>query len=300
MASAQEVRYSHPHLWHWRDWIIESLNADKGYDRMVLEMLAADELAPDEPDTVRATGFLARNWDIFNRNVWLADTVEHTARAFLGLTMQCARCHDHKFDPIAQVDYYRLRAFFEPYHVRVDRIPGEPDRVKAGLPRVFDDFLDRPTYVFVRGEETRPDTTHPLRPGTPSVLGGELRIATVPLPLTASFPDKRPFVIDEARAEAERDVAAARRAAEASRGRVEPEDRAIAGDELAAAEARRLALLAVLAVERIEDEQGRPTGSASWTAAALTAAAAQRSQALADAQLAHLRAGREIRRASAT
>ena len=218
----QEVRFSHPHLWHWRDWIIESLNADKGYDRMVLEMLAGDELAPDEPDTVRATGFLARNWDIFNRNVWLADTVEHTSRAFLGLTMQCARCHDHKFDPIAQVDYYRLRAVFEPYHVRVDRIPGEPDRVKAGLPRAFDDFLDRPTYVFVRGEETRPDTTHPLRPGTPAVLGGELRIATVPLPLTASFPDKRPFVIDEARAEAERNVAAARRAAEASRGASSP------------------------------------------------------------------------------
>ena len=149
----QEVRYSHPHLWHWRDWIIASLNADKGYDRMVLEMLAGDELAPDDPDTVRATGFLARNWDIFNRNVWLASTVEHTSRAFLGLTIQCARCHDHKFDPISQVDYYRLRAFFEPYHVRVDRVPGESDRVKAGLPRAFDDFLDRPTYLFIRGEE---------------------------------------------------------------------------------------------------------------------------------------------------
>ncbi|MGP0064140.1 MAG: DUF1549 domain-containing protein [Isosphaeraceae bacterium] len=206
----QEVRYSHPHLWHWRDWIIESLNADKGYDRMVTEMLAGDELAPDDPDTVRATGFLARNWDIFNRNVWLASTVEHTSRAFLGLTLQCARCHDHKFDPISQADYYRLRAFFEPYHIRVDRVPGEPDRAKAGLPRAFDDFLDRPTFLFVRGEESRPDTTRPLRPAPPAVLGDAVRIVPVPLPLTASCPDKRPFVIDEAIAEADRAIVRAR------------------------------------------------------------------------------------------
>ncbi len=213
----QEVRFSHPHLWHWRDWIVESLNADKGYDRMVLEMLAGDELAPDDPEVVRATGFLARNWDVFNRNVWVASTVEHTSRAFLGLTMQCARCHDHKYDPISQVDYYRFRAFFEPYHIRVDRVPGQPDRDKAGVPRAFDDFLDRPTYVFIRGEESQPDRKRPLSPGTPAVLGGELYIAPIPLPLTARVPDKRPFVIDEARADADRGESAARRLAEESR-----------------------------------------------------------------------------------
>ena len=124
---------------------------------MIEEMLAGDELAPDDPATVRATGFLVRNWDIFNRNAWLASTVEHTARAFLGVTIQCARCHDHKFDPISQADYYRFRAFFEPYHIRIDRVPGQPDRTKAGLPRAFDDFLETPTYLFVRGDETTPD-----------------------------------------------------------------------------------------------------------------------------------------------
>ncbi len=193
----EEARYSHPHIWHWRDWIIAALNADKGYDRMVVEMLAADELTPDDPATVRATGFLVRNWDIFNRNTWLANTVEHTARAFLGVTIQCARCHDHKFDPISQSDYYRLRAFFEPVHIRIDRVPGQPDRAKAGLPRVFDDFLETPTFLFVRGDETRPDK-RPLTPATPAVLGGEVRIAPVPLPIGASSPDKRDFVIREA------------------------------------------------------------------------------------------------------
>ena len=83
-----EVRESQPHIWRWRDWIVESLNADKGYDRMVVEMLAADEAAPATRRHLRATGFLVRNWYKFNRNVWLDDTVEHTAKAFLGLTHQ--------------------------------------------------------------------------------------------------------------------------------------------------------------------------------------------------------------------
>ena len=106
-----EVRESLPHIWQWRDWIIESLNADKGYDRMVREMLAGDELAPTDPTTLRATGFLARNSYKFNRSVWLDNTVEHTAKAFLGLTLNCARCHDHMYDPIAQSEYYSFRAF---------------------------------------------------------------------------------------------------------------------------------------------------------------------------------------------
>ncbi|MDB5303393.1 MAG: multidrug resistance efflux pump, partial [Phycisphaerales bacterium] len=77
-----EVRDSQPFVWRWRDWAVESLNADKGYDRMVQEMLAGDELAPDDPQTIRATGYLARNWYKFNRNVWLENTVEHTSKAF--------------------------------------------------------------------------------------------------------------------------------------------------------------------------------------------------------------------------
>src|SRR5204863_4382541 len=71
-----EVRNSQKHMWHWRDWIIESLNADKGYDQMVREMLAADELYPDDLGRLRATGFLARHYFLFNRTTWLDETVE--------------------------------------------------------------------------------------------------------------------------------------------------------------------------------------------------------------------------------
>jgi len=66
-----EVRESQPHIWRWRDWIVESINADKGYDRMVVEMLAADEAAPDDPGALRATGYLVRNWYKFSRDAWL-------------------------------------------------------------------------------------------------------------------------------------------------------------------------------------------------------------------------------------
>src|SRR5690606_31871201 len=66
-----ELRNSQKHIWHWRDWIVESLNANKPYDRMIVEMLAGDEVAPQDDETLRATGFLARNYYKFNRDVWL-------------------------------------------------------------------------------------------------------------------------------------------------------------------------------------------------------------------------------------
>ncbi|MFN0164834.1 MAG: DUF1549 domain-containing protein, partial [Bryobacteraceae bacterium] len=91
------LQSSQRHMWHWRDWIIESLNDDKGYDRMILEMLAGDEVAPADPKTLRATGYLARNWFRPNRNAWLKETVEGIASGFLATTLKCARCHDHKF-----------------------------------------------------------------------------------------------------------------------------------------------------------------------------------------------------------
>ncbi|MFO0907419.1 MAG: DUF1549 domain-containing protein [Isosphaeraceae bacterium] len=265
-----EIRYSHPHIWRWRDWVVSSLNADAGYDRMVTAMLAGDELAPGDPDTLRATGFLVRNWEIFNRNVWLSNTVEHTARAFLGLTLQCARCHDHKFDPVSQVEYYRLRAFFEPYHVRIDRVPAEPDRTKAGLARAFDDYLDRATYRFIRGDEARPDTTRPLLPGTPAVLGGEVRIVPRTLTLEEAWPDKRPFVIRETVAAAESAVVQARSAKTAAEQRRTESDRALR----AAEEADRQALnaLGTAKADQVPAARNRSTAAAEVLARARAAA----------------------------
>jgi hypothetical protein len=215
-----EVRESVPHIWQWRDWIIESLNADNGYDRMVREMLAGDELAPTDPMTLRATGFLARNSYKFNRSVWLDSTVEHTAKAFLGLTLNCARCHDHMYDPIAQSEYYSFRAFFEPYQVRIDRVPGRSDPTSFGLPRVYDAALDAPTYLFMRGNEATPDKSRVCPPAVPASLGGPaLSIQPVSLPLDAYIPDRRPFVIDETRADARGRVSAAQDAARVAQRR---------------------------------------------------------------------------------
>src|SRR5439155_10578232 len=141
--------------WHWRDWIVEALNADKGYDRMVLEMLAADECAPDDPGALRATGFLVRNWYLFNRNVWLERTVEHTGKAFLGVTLNCAKCHDHFFDPFSQKEYYQFRAIFEPYDVRTDHVPGVADTNADGLVRVCDANDKAKTFLLIRGDQRR-------------------------------------------------------------------------------------------------------------------------------------------------
>jgi hypothetical protein len=193
----EEIRNSARHIWRWRDWIIESLNADKGYDRMVSEMLAGDELAPTDPKTLRATGFLARNWEKFNRNSWLEATIEHTAKAFLGATMNCCRCHDHKFDPISQVEYYRFRAIFEPHQLRTERVPEQPDSAKDGLARVCDLKPNAPTYVFERGDEKRPKKDQKIEPGVPAVFGSQLEIKPVELPALAFYPALREFALKE-------------------------------------------------------------------------------------------------------
>ncbi len=108
-----------PTAWRYRDYVIQAFNEDKPYDQFVIEQLAADEVAPDDPDVWVATGFL-RHWIYESnqrqvrlvRDVILTDVTDVTADVFLGLGFGCARCHDHKFDPILQEDYFRFRSFF--------------------------------------------------------------------------------------------------------------------------------------------------------------------------------------------
>lgn len=192
-----QLRSSQKHIWHWRDWIIQSLNTDTPYDEMVRLMLAADELHPGDPDKLRATGFLARNFYLFNRTQWLEETVEHVSKGFLGLTINCAKCHDHKYDPIRQTEFYQMRAFFEPYHVRLDMVPGEPDLTKDGIPRAFDGPPDAPTYRFIRGQENQPDKSAVIPPKTPEFLAfNDLHFQPVPLPIEAFQPERRRWVIE--------------------------------------------------------------------------------------------------------
>ena len=201
--SGNDVRNSHKFVWRWRDWIVESLNADKSYDRMIVEMLAGDEVAPDDPNTLRATGFLARNYSKYDRDGWMQDAVDHTSLAFLGVTVKCARCHNHKYDPVSQNEYYRLRAFFEPYEVRIDRVAGQVDTDKDGLARIFDAALDRPTYLLIRGNIQTPDKSNALTPATPAHLGPAVgKMTPVPLPLSAYYPDQRAFVATDLLAQA--------------------------------------------------------------------------------------------------
>ena len=216
-----QLRNSQQHIWHWRDWIVESLNANTPYDEMVRLMLAADELHPNDQSKQRATGFLARNYFIYNRNQWMDETVEHVSKAFLGLTMNCAKCHDHKFDPISQVDYYRMRAFFEPYHVRLDIVPGETDLARDGIPRVYDGLPSTPTYVFQRGQETSPDKSKVIAPGMPELLAGKgFAIHAVSLPKEAWQPERQPWVLETYMLTAQKQVASARALQSAARKRL--------------------------------------------------------------------------------
>ena len=211
-----QLRHSQKHLWHWRDWIVESLNADKGYDQMIVQMLAADELAPEDRDNLRATGFLARSYYLFNRTTWLDETIEHTCRAFLGLTMQCVKCHDHKYDPIEQTDYYRMRAVFEPLHVRLDPWKGEADFEKNGLPRVYDLHLDQPTYRHVRGDEKNEDKSRALMPGVPRVLEfAAFEPRAVKLPASSVRPLLLPFVLKDHLSAADQQLAQAQKSGDA-------------------------------------------------------------------------------------
>lgn len=108
-----------PHMWRYRDWVIRALNADMPYDQFIRWQIAGDELEPENPEAITATGYLRLwpyEWNQRNApsqwNIILEDITDITGHAMLGLSVGCAKCHDHKFDPILQDDYFRLQAFF--------------------------------------------------------------------------------------------------------------------------------------------------------------------------------------------
>jgi hypothetical protein len=118
-SEGYESNHPRPFAWRYRDYVVESFNADRPFAQFVRQQLAGDELTPYTDENLIATGFLAaarissnEEDKYLQRNDVLVDIANTTGNAFLGLTVQCAQCHDHKFDPFTQHDYYRLQGFF--------------------------------------------------------------------------------------------------------------------------------------------------------------------------------------------
>ena len=170
--------------WPYRDWVIEALNEDMPYDEFARLQLAGDVLRPNDPKGIVATGFLvAGGYDSVGqrqqsapmravvRQDELEDIVGTTGQTFLGLTVHCARCHDHKFDPVRQTEYYRLTAAFAGVrHGQRDVTPeSEIAKVKVGPPVPLLAYActprkPEPTHFLVRGE--------PGQKGTELTAGG--------------------------------------------------------------------------------------------------------------------------------
>jgi Protein of unknown function (DUF1553)/Protein of unknown function (DUF1549)/Planctomycete cytochrome C len=215
-----------PAAWRYRDYVIRSFNADKPYDRFLLEQLAGDELAdyehakeitPEIYDNLVATGFLRMVPDptwanitgyVPDRMEVIADEIDVLGSAVMGLTLKCARCHSHKFDPLPQRDYYRLLAVFKgaydendwlkpdirpglgpvssdvfaarllPYVTAAERKAWEEHNARAKtdaekrpepkIQAVWDRGQPSPTYVYRRGDPSIPGQL--VGPGVPSVL----------------------------------------------------------------------------------------------------------------------------------
>jgi hypothetical protein len=177
-----------PNVWKYRDYVIRSFNEDKPFDRFILEQLAGDELPEATAETLIATGYYRLGpWDDepadpkTDRFDQLDDMVSTTSQAFLGLTLGCARCHNHKFDPLTQHDYYRMVAIFNPLQrPTTDRSdidqpavphfkPGSPEK---SLPRGYFLIERSPnapdTFLLIRGQAAQPGPK--VEPGLPTVL----------------------------------------------------------------------------------------------------------------------------------
>jgi cytochrome c553 len=150
-----------PHVWRYRDYVIRSFNEDKPYDRFIREQIAGDELPDRNADSLIATGYYRLGvWDDEPTDAELAryegldDLVATTSQVFLGLTVDCARCHDHKIDPIPQKDYYRLLSFFQ--NINHFRNGGPTDEVVIGTSpdgeKIMKDRSDRRKVLEERQE----------------------------------------------------------------------------------------------------------------------------------------------------
>ncbi|MEZ6134408.1 MAG: PSD1 and planctomycete cytochrome C domain-containing protein [Pirellulaceae bacterium] len=145
--------YERGNAWRYRDYVIRSFNADKPYDQFIIEQIAGDEIDPTNPEAIVATGFLRMGpWELTGMEVakvarqrFLDDVTNSVGETFLGHSLQCARCHDHKFDPIPTRDYYALQAVFATTQLS--------EREAAFLDEENTDNFDERKYLEKRKQE---------------------------------------------------------------------------------------------------------------------------------------------------
>ena len=133
--------FERPNAWRYRDYVIRAFNQDKPYDQFIREQIAGDELDAGSSEARIATGFLrmgpwehtAMSVEAVTRQMFLDDVTHSTAATFLGLTLGCARCHDHKFDPLPTKDYYRMQAVFSSTEFVRPALPFLPGENVGGL-----------------------------------------------------------------------------------------------------------------------------------------------------------------------
>jgi len=169
-----DLRYAR--AWQFRDYVIRSMNADKPFDRFIQEQVAGDELWPDERDSALGSAVYC-NGPVLAESAmvegqmdyeWLTDAADTTGEAFLGLTFGCARCHDHKYDPIRQRDYYAMQAIFAasdrpyPEKVRINRIKALNGLLSdAPVPK---ELLADPRCTVVLEDQVNPRLFHRKTP----------------------------------------------------------------------------------------------------------------------------------------
>ncbi|WZO99277.1 PSD1 and planctomycete cytochrome C domain-containing protein [Isosphaeraceae bacterium EP7] len=167
-TSGYERDQEKPGAWKYRDWVVRAFNEDMPYDRFVREQIAGDEVGDRTEQSVVATGFLRLGtWNDEPNDPQdykyerLEDMVHATTTAFLAMTVKCARCHDHKFDPIPQTDYYRVAASFwsGPIEPRDGKLLGGPTKEELGYDVLgWTDVSRNPAdlHLLKKGEHTRP------------------------------------------------------------------------------------------------------------------------------------------------
>jgi len=163
-SEGYESNHLRLHAWRYRDWVVNAFNRDLSFKEFVRQQLAGDEIAPYADEHVIATGFLAaarlssnEEDRLRQRNDIHIDIVNTTASAFLGLTLQCAQCHNHKFDPITARDYYRVMGYFvkgQPGNLAL-RDPKLWDAYNARKPAGFDESLKERDTLFALAQERK-------------------------------------------------------------------------------------------------------------------------------------------------